>query len=73
MLSRILRVGLLLAVLGQIAWSFRPATTRAQTDQLREGQHLYEAAAPPATAWTPRARRTVRRWTPWAPRRSTSC
>ncbi len=43
MLSRILRVGLLLAVLGQIAWSFRPATTHAQTDQLREGQHLYEA------------------------------
>ena len=42
-LSRMLRDGLLLAVLGQIAWSFRPASTQAQTDQLREGQHLYEA------------------------------
>jgi ubiquinol-cytochrome c reductase cytochrome c subunit len=42
-LSRILRAGLLLAILGQVAWSFRPAPTRAQTDQLREGQQLYEA------------------------------
>jgi ubiquinol-cytochrome c reductase cytochrome c subunit len=41
-LSRILRIGLLAAVLGQIAWSFRPVTTTAQTDQVREGQSLYE-------------------------------
>jgi ubiquinol-cytochrome c reductase cytochrome c subunit len=42
-LSRILRVGLLLAVLGQIAWSFRPAPGRAVTDQARAGQELYQA------------------------------
>ena len=43
LLSRILRVGLLLAVLGQIAWSFKPATSHAQSDQLAAGQTLYQA------------------------------
>ena len=43
LLSRILRVGLLLAVLGQIAWSFRPAPSRALTDEERVGQELYQA------------------------------
>ena len=43
LLSRILRVGLLLAIAGQIAWSFRPAPSRAETDQLREGRRLFEA------------------------------
>lgn len=43
LLSRILRIGLLLALLGQIAWSFRPEPSRAQTDQQAQGQVLYEA------------------------------
>jgi ubiquinol-cytochrome c reductase cytochrome c subunit len=43
LLSRILRVGLLLAVLGQIAWSFRPAPSRALTGEERVGQDLYQA------------------------------
>ena len=43
LLSRILRLGLLLALLGQIAWSFRPEPSRAQTDQQAQGQALYEA------------------------------
>lgn len=43
LLSRILRAGLLLAIAGQIVWSFRPAPSRAETDQLREGQRLFEA------------------------------
>ena len=41
--SRILRIGLLLAIGGQILWSFRPATSRAQTDQLAEGRTIYQA------------------------------
>ena len=40
LLSRILRIGLLLALLGQIAWSFRPEPSRAQTDQQAQGQAL---------------------------------
>jgi ubiquinol-cytochrome c reductase cytochrome c subunit len=43
MLSRILRVGLALAVLGQIAWSFRPAPSSAQSDLETKGRALYEA------------------------------
>jgi ubiquinol-cytochrome c reductase cytochrome c subunit len=43
MLSRILRIGLALAVLGQIAWSFRPAPSSAQADLETEGRALYEA------------------------------
>ena len=43
LLSRILRIGLLFALLGQIAWSFRPEPSRAQTDQQAQGQALYEA------------------------------
>jgi ubiquinol-cytochrome c reductase cytochrome c subunit len=43
MLSRILRVGLALAVLGQIAWSFRPAPSSAQSDLEVKGRALYEA------------------------------
>jgi mono/diheme cytochrome c family protein len=45
LLSRILRIGLLLAVLGQIAWSFRPGPSVAQEvspDQLALGRTLYE-------------------------------
>lgn len=41
--SRILRWGLLLAVLGQVLWSFRPEPSRAQTTQEQLGQRLYEA------------------------------
>jgi ubiquinol-cytochrome c reductase cytochrome c subunit len=41
--SRILRAGLLLAILGQIAWSFRPGTSAAQTDQLTLGRNIYQA------------------------------
>jgi ubiquinol-cytochrome c reductase cytochrome c subunit len=43
MLSRILRIGLALAVLGQIAWSFRPPPSSAQADLETEGRALYEA------------------------------
>jgi ubiquinol-cytochrome c reductase cytochrome c subunit len=43
LLSRILRIGLLLALLGQIAWSFRPEPSRAQTDQQAQGEALFEA------------------------------
>ena len=43
MLSRVLRIGLALAVLGQIAWSFRPAPSSAQADLEIEGRALYEA------------------------------
>jgi len=42
-LSRILRIGLALAVLGQIAWSFRPAPSSAQADLETQGRALYEA------------------------------
>jgi len=42
--SRILRWGLLLAVLGQVLWSFRPEPSRAQTSQEQRGQRLYEAS-----------------------------
>ena len=41
-LSRILRLSLLLAVLGQIAWSFRPIASIALTDQEAFGRRLYE-------------------------------
>lgn len=43
LLSRILRIGLTLAVLGQIAWSFRPAPSAAQSPLESEGRALYEA------------------------------
>ena len=43
LLSRILRIGLPLAILGQIAWSFRPAPSNAQTDLETQGRALYEA------------------------------
>lgn len=43
LLSRVLRIGLPLAILGQIAWSFRPATSSAQTDLETQGRALYEA------------------------------
>lgn len=42
-LSRILRVGLVVAVLGQVAWSFRPAPADAQADLEEQGRSLYEA------------------------------
>ena len=41
---RILRYGLVLAVAGQILWSFRPAPGRALTAQEAAGQALYEAS-----------------------------
>ncbi len=41
--ARILRWGLLLAVAGQVLWSFRPAPSSAQTTQEQLGQRLYEA------------------------------
>jgi ubiquinol-cytochrome c reductase cytochrome c subunit len=44
LLSRVLRIGLPLAVLGQIAWSFRPAPSNAQTDLEARGRGLYEAS-----------------------------
>ena len=43
MLSRVLRIGLAVAVLGQIAWSFRPEPSSAQPDLEAEGRALYEA------------------------------
>jgi ubiquinol-cytochrome c reductase cytochrome c subunit len=43
LLSTVLRIGLLLAVLGQIVWSFRPEAGNAQTDVVAEGRTLYEA------------------------------
>jgi ubiquinol-cytochrome c reductase cytochrome c subunit len=43
LLSRILRVGLLLAVAGQIVWSFRPSASDARSTQERQGQALFEA------------------------------
>jgi quinol---cytochrome-c reductase cytochrome c subunit len=44
LLSRLVRVGLLLAVAGQIVLSFRPAPGRAQTPSERLGRQLYEAS-----------------------------
>jgi ubiquinol-cytochrome c reductase cytochrome c subunit len=43
LLSRMLRVGLALAVLGQVGWSFWPAPSAAQTDLETQGRALYEA------------------------------
>lgn len=45
LLSRMLRIGLLLAIVAQIAWSFRPGPSAAQAadpDQLALGASLYE-------------------------------
>ncbi len=44
LLSRILRVGLLVAVIAQVGWSFRPEPSVAQTDQVDEGRTLFEAS-----------------------------
>jgi ubiquinol-cytochrome c reductase cytochrome c subunit len=44
LLARILRVGLLLAVLGQLAWSFRPMPSRALTDQETLGKDLFQTS-----------------------------
>ena len=41
LLSRLLRVGLLVSIAGQIAWSFRPSV--ALTDQEALGRRLYES------------------------------
>ncbi len=43
-LSRILRVSLLLAVIGQVAWSFRPIASIAFTEQEALGRRLYEGS-----------------------------
>jgi ubiquinol-cytochrome c reductase cytochrome c subunit len=40
----ILRVGLIVAIVGQVAWSFRPSVGRAQTDEEALGQRLFESA-----------------------------
>lgn len=37
-----LRVGLIVAIAGQVAWSFRPSVGLAQTDREALGQQLYE-------------------------------
>ncbi len=42
LLSWALRVGLIVAVVGQIGWSFRPGVSRAQTDEEALGRRLYE-------------------------------
>jgi ubiquinol-cytochrome c reductase cytochrome c subunit len=44
LLARILRIGLLFAVLGQLAWSFRPLPSRALTDQQSLGKDLFETS-----------------------------
>jgi ubiquinol-cytochrome c reductase cytochrome c subunit len=44
LLRRIVRVGLLLALLGQVAWSFRPEPSRALTDQEQTGRSLYQTS-----------------------------
>jgi ubiquinol-cytochrome c reductase cytochrome c subunit len=44
LLTWTLRVGLITAIVGQVAWSFRPSIGAAQTDQQRLGQTLYETA-----------------------------
>jgi ubiquinol-cytochrome c reductase cytochrome c subunit len=44
LLARILRAGLLLAVLGQLVWSFRPLPSRALTDQEALGKDLFETS-----------------------------
>jgi ubiquinol-cytochrome c reductase cytochrome c subunit len=43
-LSRILRIGLPLALAAQVGWSFRPAAGRAATEQEELGRQLYEAS-----------------------------
>jgi len=42
-LSWVLRVGLIAAIVGQVAWSFRPGVGRAQTDEEALGRRLYES------------------------------
>jgi ubiquinol-cytochrome c reductase cytochrome c subunit len=44
LLARVLRTGLLLAVLGQLAWSFRPLPSNALTDQEALGKDLFETS-----------------------------
>jgi ubiquinol-cytochrome c reductase cytochrome c subunit len=44
MLSRMLRIGLLLALAAQVAWSFRPAVGQATTAQEALGRQLFEAS-----------------------------
>ena len=44
LVSRVLRIGLLLAIAGQMLWSFRPAASQAQTAQEVQGQQLFEAS-----------------------------
>lgn len=40
----ILRVGLVAAIVGQVAWSFRPAVGRAQAEEDPLGRRLYETS-----------------------------
>lgn len=42
-LARIVRVGLVVAIAGQVAWSFGASVSRAQTDEEALGQTLYES------------------------------
>lgn len=44
LLARVVRIGLLAALVGQLAWSFRPGPSLAQTDEERLGRDLYESA-----------------------------
>ena len=43
LLAWIVRIGLIAAIVGQVAWSFRPAVSRAQTEQEALGRRLYES------------------------------
>src|SRR3712207_3999421 len=44
LLAWVLRIGLIGAIVGQVAWSFRPAPSHAQTEQEALGRQLYENA-----------------------------
>ncbi|MGH2539472.1 MAG: cytochrome bc1 complex diheme cytochrome c subunit [Actinomycetota bacterium] len=44
LLSRVLRVGLVLVVGGQILWSFRPSTGQALSQTAEQGRTLFEAS-----------------------------
>ncbi len=42
LLARVVRIGLLVAILGQLAWSFRPGPSLALTDEENLGRSLFE-------------------------------
>ncbi|HSL10104.1 MAG TPA: c-type cytochrome [Actinomycetota bacterium] len=43
LLTWVLRAGLIAAIVGQVAWSFRPSVGRAQTDEEALGRRLYQS------------------------------